>query len=78
MQLLARSPSPFADSGTQPAELKEDSGSAKVDDDDIASVSTEDPVTLAMHATLNQSDDDFEDEVEAEEQILYPQIPWSG
>jgi len=46
-------------------------------EDDVASVSTEDPVTLAMHATLGTSDDGFEDEQD-EEQILFPQGTWSG
>lgn len=46
-------------------------------EDDVASVSTEDPVTLAMRATLGTSDDEFEDEQD-EEQILFPQGTWSG
>jgi hypothetical protein len=46
-------------------------------EDDVASVSTEDPVTLAMHATLGTSDDEFDDEQD-EEQILFPQGTWSG
>lgn len=46
-------------------------------EDDVASVSTEDPVTLAMRATLGNSDDDFDDGME-EEQILFPQGTWSG
>jgi hypothetical protein len=46
-------------------------------EDDVASVSTEDPVTLAMRATLGTSDDEFDDEQD-EEQILFPQGTWSG
>jgi hypothetical protein len=40
-------------------------------DDDSATVSTDDPVGLAMKATLGENDDD-EDEME-DERILYPQ-----
>jgi hypothetical protein len=41
------------------------------DEDDVASVSTEDPVTMAMRATLNVSDeeDGFAD---GDDEILYP------
>jgi hypothetical protein len=46
-------------------------------EDDVASVSTEDPVTLAMRATLSTSGDEF-DEGEDDEQILFPQGTWSG
>jgi len=45
-------------------------------EDDIASVSTEDPVTLAMRATLGTSDDEFDDEQD-DEQILFPQGTWN-
>lgn len=40
-------------------------------EDDTATVSTDDPVGLAMEATLGENDDD-EDEME-DERILYPQ-----
>lgn len=47
-------------------------------EDDVASVSTEDPVTLAMRETLGTSDDgEFDDGLE-DEQILFPQGTWSG
>jgi hypothetical protein len=41
------------------------------EEDDVASVSTEDPVTMAMRATLNVSDeeDGFAD---GDDEILYP------
>jgi hypothetical protein len=49
---------------------KVDSPPPKVDEDDLASVSTEDPVTMAMRVTLDQSGDfDGMDD----EEILYPQ-----
>jgi hypothetical protein len=46
-----------------------------LEEDDIASVSTEDPVTMAMHATLDQSGDDFDEEFE-DEKILIPPNAW--
>lgn len=39
-------------------------------DDDSRTVSTEDPVGLAMSATLDEQDDDDD-----EEQVLYPRMP---
>lgn len=43
-------------------------------DDDARTTSTEDPVGLAMAATLTEDDDDDDDE----EQILYPQAAARG
>jgi hypothetical protein len=41
-------------------------------EDDSRTVSTEDPVGLAMNATLDEQAEDDEDD---EEQILYPRMP---
>lgn len=66
-----RSLSPLVDD--PPHQLVKPDSPPKMDEDDLASVSTEDPVTMAMRATLDQSGDfdGMEDE-----QILYPQTSW--
>jgi hypothetical protein len=53
------------------AEEVDDKNAVAGEEDDVASVSTEDPVTMAMRATLNVSDeeDGFGD---GDEEILYP------
>lgn len=49
------------------------------EDEDVASVSTEDPVTMAMRATLDPSENgEYDQELDEEEdQILYPQGTWT-
>lgn len=70
-----KSPSPSVDSPTNHAS-KGDTFPPKIEEDDLASVSTEDPVTMAMRATLDQSGDDFDGM--DDEEILYPQNSWIG
>lgn len=53
-----------------------DQHSKSNDDDDIASVSTEDPVTMAIRATLTVSDE--EDDGFEEGSIIYPRDSWTG
>lgn len=52
-----------------PHETISDAGDVE---DDSRTVSTEDPVGLAMSATLDEQGEDDEDD---EEQILYPRMP---
>lgn len=60
--------------GTVPQPNNDDEGEeteSEEFDDDNGTVSTEDPVRLAMGATLDENDDD-EEEME-DERVLYPQ-----
>jgi len=62
-------PAPLDRDPPRPHETISDAGDIE---DDSRTVSTEDPVGLAMNATLDEQAEDDEDD---EEQILYPRVP---